>query len=236
MLTVLCWLWSQPGGRTAYTAQHVNAWAAMVRRNLSLRHRIACVTDLPGGIDPDIQIIPPPADFDRVRLPGWSADRPQCLRRLSLFRRDAAGIFGERFVSMDLDCVVTASLDPLFDRREDIVLYAAPPGSKPASRRFNGSMLLMTAGARSHVFEGFDAKAAARASIRLHGSDQAWISASLGSDEAVWSEADGVYWAGRWESTIAARVVFFQGHGKPWDVVPEHRLGRIYREASRVAA
>jgi hypothetical protein len=60
MLTVLTWLWLQEGGRTAYRAEHVNAWAAMVRRNLSLPHRIACVTDMPDGIAASIDIIVPP--------------------------------------------------------------------------------------------------------------------------------------------------------------------------------
>jgi hypothetical protein len=235
MLTVLSWLWSQSSGRTTYTAQHVNAWASMVRRNLSLPHRIACVTDMPAGIDPGIKIIALPTDFSGVRLPTWGADRPQCLRRLSMFRRDAAEIFGGRFVSMDLDCIVTGSLDPLFDRPEEIVLYAAPPGSTEG-RRFNGSMLMMSAGVRPQVFDDFDAKAAAHASARLFGSDQAWISATLGADEATWSEADGVYWVGRWESAAQCRVVFFQGEAKPWDVIPQHKLGRIYREAGRIAA
>jgi hypothetical protein len=238
MLTVLTWLWAQPGGRTTYRPEHVNAWAAMVRRNLRLPHRVVCVTDMPAGIAPDVEIIDPPDDFTAVRLATWGPSRPQCLRRLSMFRRDAADIFGDRFVSMDMDCVITGSLDPLFDRPEDIVLYAAPPGSKPATRRFNGSMLMMTAGARPHVFDQFDPTAAARASAELFGSDQAWISASLDGSESTWSEADGVYWAGRWENDIAARcrVVFFQGEAKPWDVIPEHKLGRIYREAARMSA
>jgi hypothetical protein len=115
------------------------------------------------------------------------------------------------------------------------VLYAAPPFSKPETRRFNGSMLMMTAGARPHVFEQFDAKAAAKASAQLFGSDQAWISAMLG-DEATWSEADGVYWVGRWDHAAPVPGGLLPGRAKPWDVIPQHKLGRIYREAGRMAA
>jgi hypothetical protein len=48
MLTVLAWYWKQPGGRVEYLPLHVNIWADMVRANLSMPHRICCVTDHPG--------------------------------------------------------------------------------------------------------------------------------------------------------------------------------------------
>src|SRR3546814_19892900 len=62
-------------------------------------------------------------EFLDISNPRWSNGRPQCYRRLSMFRRDAGEIFGERFVSMDLDVVVGGPLDPLFDRPEDLVLF-----------------------------------------------------------------------------------------------------------------
>src|SRR5690606_34220265 len=86
MLTVLTWLWRQPGGRTGYTASHVNIWAAMVRRHLAMPHRLACVTDMPEGIMTEVEIIDPPGDFEAVRIPTWGAHMPQCLCRLALFR------------------------------------------------------------------------------------------------------------------------------------------------------
>jgi hypothetical protein len=107
VITVVSWLWKQPGGRTKFTTEHVAIWADMVRRNISMPHRIACVTsewDLPEGVER----IEPPGEFEDVQ-PKWGPNRPNCYRRLSMFRRDAADIFGERFVCMDLDCVIGAA-------------------------------------------------------------------------------------------------------------------------------
>jgi hypothetical protein len=49
--------------------------------------------------------------------------------------QDAADIFGERFVCMDLDCVIGGPLDPLFDRPEDLVLFKGTAPDRP----YNGS-------------------------------------------------------------------------------------------------
>lgn len=215
VLTVLSWLWAQPSFSTQYTAAHVNIWADMVRRHLSLPHRIACVTDTPKGIDPRIAIIPPPRDFEEVRIPTWGKDKPQCLRRLALFRPDAAEIFGERFVSMDLDCVIAGCLDPLFDVSDDFKIYEGSPHPK---RPYAGAMVLMTAGARPQVYKRFTPERAAEAGRRFLGSDQAWINAMLGPGEATWGREDGVYW---WPLRLdeRCRIMFPHGRPKPWDVV-----------------
>jgi hypothetical protein len=155
VLTVLTWLWNQPGGRTKFTAEHVNIWASMVSRNLRLKHRLACVTDTPKGIDRSIEIITPPNEFRDV-FPKWGPTKPNCYRRLSMFRRDAASIFGPRIACMDLDCVVGGPLDPLFDRREDLVLFKGTQSNRP----YNGSMMLIRAGCRPEVYEQFNQRAA----------------------------------------------------------------------------
>lgn len=221
MITVLTWLWSQPGGRQSYTAQHVNIWRDMVVRNLSMPHRIACVTDLRDGIDPRIEIIKPPRDFEDVRIPTWGPDKPQCLRRLAMFRRDAAEIFGDRFVCMDLDCIIGGSLDPLFDRPDDFVIFNGTNHDRP----YNGSMMLLRAGARPQVYEDFTPEGAAAAGQKFLGSDQAWIGHCLGWGEATWSAFDGVHFVGTGRSQYnltskeEPRVLFFPGTTKPWDLI-----------------
>jgi hypothetical protein len=216
VITILAWYWSQGNSRASYTAEHVNIWADMVARNLSMEHRIACVTDMPKGIDPSVEIIDPPGDFLDIVNPRWSNGRPQCYRRLSMFRRDAAELFGERFVCMDLDCVIGGPLDPLFDRPEDLVLYK---GTSP-DRPYNGSMMLIRAGCRPDVFEDFDQEQALISGERFCGSDQAWLMHKLGPDEATWDERDGVYFYGRGWTDLRDRVVpralFYPGKLKPW--------------------
>jgi hypothetical protein len=213
-LTVLTWLWSQPGGRTEYRAEHVNIWAAMVRRHLAMPHRIACVTDMPQGIDPRIEIIAPPGEFEDVRIPTWGPERPQCLRRLAMFRRDAADIFGERFVCMDLDCIIGEALDPLFEGDVDFRICKGTRRDRP----YNGSMMMLRAGARPKVYENFTATGARVAGQHFVGSDQAWISHILGPNEATWSLEDGVIWHVGWRCH-SPRLMFFPGFTKPADFV-----------------
>lgn len=212
MLQVLTWFWHQPEGRTRYEPIHVAVWADMVRRHLSLPHRLAVVTDEDLNL-PGVDIIRPPRDFEDVRIPSWPGHRPQCLRRLSMFRPDAGEIFGDEILCTDLDLVVGASLDPLFDGTRD---FRMAVGTAPA-RPYNGSLLYLRAGARPQVYTEFTPERAAEASRRFLGSDQAWLAQCLGPNEATWGEADGVLFQGLGYSPgTTKRVMFFPGSSKPW--------------------
>lgn len=233
MITVLTWLWQQPGGRTKFTAEHVNIWAGMVRRHLAMSHDIACVTDTPRGIDKSIRIIKPPGDFEGI-TPHWGTHKPNCFRRLSMFRRDAGEIFGKRFVCMDLDCVIGGTLDPLFDRPEDLVLFKGTAQGRP----YNGSMMLIKAGCRPKVFENFDQQKANVAGQIYVGSDQAWLAFSLGRKERVWDDRDGVHWWGSPEYKqvkTPPKILFFPGKIKPWTIAPI-RIDRFTTDNYRKAA
>jgi hypothetical protein len=228
-LRVLTWLWSQPGGRTTFTATHVNIWAAMIRRHCTLDIDIACVTDMPGGIDPSVRIIAPPGFHDGLQTARWKGGRPSCYRRIAMFRPDAAAIFGERFCCMDLDVVIGANIDAILSRPEDIVLNS--PSQIGSRWIYNGSMLLMTAGARPRVYEEFTPEKAEQASLRFVGSDQAWLAYSLGRGEATFGPRDGVH---RWGQKHEGPIVFFPGDVKPWDVLGVPWVAEHYRlEAGR---
>lgn len=214
-ITVLAWLWSQPSGWATYNAHHVNVWADMVRRNLTIPHRVACVTDMPKGIDPSIRIISPPREFEDVRIPTWSELKPQCFRRLTMFRRDAAEIFGRRFVCMDLDCVISGNLDSLFETDAPFKMCHGTREGRP----YNGSMMLISAGTRPQVYEQFTPELAIEAGREFVGSDQAWISHILGPDEPTWGAADGVCWRGVPHAPDQRRIMFFPGLPKPWTIV-----------------
>lgn len=240
MLTVLTWLWKNPDCRTQFKAEYVNIWADMVRRNLSMPHRIACVTSTPQGIDPSIKIITPPGDFEDVQAP-WGTRKPNCYRRLSMFRRDAAEIFGKRFVCMDLDCVVGGQLDPLFDRKEDLVLFKGTASDRP----YNGSMMLIKAGCRPQVYEDFTQEGATQSGEEFVGSDQAWLAQRLGWGEKTWSEKDGVFWYGSGSvykglpKSMTPRLLFFPGKIKPWTIAPiriDQFVSNNYRIAAKEAA
>ena len=225
-LLIMTWLWRQPGSRCEYNAEHVNTWAAMVSRNLTIPHRLACVTDMPEGIE--IDTIPLPQEFDRINSAAWDSKHglPQCYRRLVMFSPDAERIFGaRRFVSMDLDCVVSGNIDHLFQRDDGFVMFRGTAAKRP----YNGSMLMMTAGSRPQVYQRMvdNPGAVVRdAQSRYLGSDQAVISHILGPDEAVWDKDDGVYfWSPRFKRDHKGRpptnmcLLFFPGNPKPWDAL-----------------
>jgi hypothetical protein len=210
-MKVITWLWSQPGGRSVYQPWHVRIWASMIRRNLTLPHTLAVVTDIPGDYG-DVEVIPPPGEFEDVRIPTWAEGRPQCLRRLSMFRKDAAGLFGtDRIVCTDLDLVVCASLDTLLDIKEDFKITKGTA----KNRRYNGSMMSLKLGSRPQVYDEFTPEAAVLAGRSHVGSDQAWL-ARIIPNESTWTPNDGVLFWGYHPQGQQARVVFFAGHQKPW--------------------
>lgn len=184
MIRVVCWLWRDEGYRFnhlfRYGPDHVNRLRNMVRRHLTLDHEFVCITDDPSGIGPGIRIVPL---WDDLREMGG------CYLRLKAFSEEMSGVIGPRFVSIDLDCVVTGSLDPLFRRTEDFVIWSNGFGKTP----YCGSMFMMTAGARKEVWEEFDPASSPHSgkSLGYVGTDQAWISARL-PGEATWTPRDGV--------------------------------------------
>lgn len=214
----MCWLWSQPGGRTTYNANHVNIWAAMLKRHLTIPHTLACVTDMPEGIDPDIEIIKPPMEFIGLETPTWNTDKPNCFRRLVMFSPDAEKIFGaKRFASMDIDCVIGENVDSIFDRDDDFIMYRGTNFDRP----YNGSLLMMNAGARPQVYTEFNEDNAIKSGQKYTGSDQAWIAYCLGTGEQTWSFEDGICWWGSQYNVQmeSQKIMFFPGTMKPWQVI-----------------
>lgn len=196
----------------------------MVARHLHMPHRIACVTDF-DGLPSHIERIEPPRDFENVRIPTWGADKPQCLRRLAMFAPDAAERFGERMLCMDLDVVIKGDITPMVTHDA----FRIAKGTAP-SRPYNGSMILLTAGARSKVYQDFTPDAAAKAGQRYLGSDQAWIAWCLGPEERTWDDKDGLCWFNG-PRIADPRIMFFPGGSKPWKLAQlgNEAVARHYR-------
>lgn len=221
MISVCCFKWNTPGYRSQFTGGHVNTLKAMVERCYPDPHRFICLTDDPAGIDASVEVLPLWDTFKDLKNPNWPDTGPSCYRRLPIFSKDFARIAGPRFVSIDIDVVLTADVRPLWNRDEDFVIYA----SATAGYHYNGSMMLMTTGARSQVFEDFDPERSPRLAMAAgnNGSDQGWIQYRLGRHEARWTRFDGVYgyrtdMKGR-QKTLpeGARIVIFHGKPDPWD-------------------
>lgn len=221
MLGVVCWKWAPSNGyRSSFGPEAVNTLRRMVARHYDAPHRFICVTDDPNGLDREVAVVPLWKDFSDVPSPH-GGHNPSCYRRLRAFSPEAAQWFGDRFVSVDLDTVIVGDMKPLWDRPEPFVIW----GETDPRSFYNGSMWLMTAGARRQVWEQFDpatsprlAKAAGK-----FGSDQGFISYLLGKGEATWGRTDGVY---SYRVHIAprggvlpsnAKIVMFHGKTDPWD-------------------
>jgi len=202
----------------------------MIDAHLSLAHRFVLMTDEPGAaFDPLIEPVKIWDDWRSIKNAGWGATKPQCYVRLKAFSREAEAIFGPRFVSMDLDCVVLKSLDPLFSRTEDFLIFRRMAASaREALNTYNGSMWMMNTGARAKVWEDFRGQPSILAAAKYMGTDQAWIRHKLGPNERGWDVNDGVYGWPRIRNDAhyrnrppeQARIIFFYGGQKPWAMFP----------------
>lgn len=228
MLTVVGWLWRDVEAKHGYQPGHVDTWARMIHRHLrSTPHRFVVMTDTPGErfseLVTPVELWP---DWRELRREiHWPLGRPNCYTRLKAFSEEARALFGDRFVSIDLDCIVMDDLDPLFDRPEDFLICHRPQTrGRPVHNLYQGSMWYMLTGARPEVWLDFKGEESIRAAAAYLGTDQAWINYRLGLGEAGWTWQDGV---AAWPEIVAdnrwlyapppgLRIIFFHGDQKPW--------------------
>ncbi len=239
-LKIVTWLWRSTGWRTGYDATHVNACRKMVEKYLHIPHEFVCVTDMPDGIECET-------------IPLWDMptasvrpEKPNCYKRLFAFSKDAKILFGPRFVSMDIDCLLGPGADgcgitPLFEGNEDFKIldgWRDGAGCCP----YNGSLWMMNAGAREKVWTDFKPESSPSLSHQskmpngknFYGSDQAWIAHCL-PGESTWKKEDGIYSYVRDMShndnmPADCRVMFFAGQRKPWSPVISRAHPAIFNE------
>jgi len=256
MLTIVGFLWRDPLYSGRFEPESANIWARMIHRNLSMPHRFVLMTDYPDAkYDPLIEPVKLWDDWRELRHPRWEG--PHCYLRLKAFSEEVRPIFGDRFVSIDLDCLFLDYLDPLFEREEDFVIVHRD-GDKPEKERnkYQGGMWMMNTGARRQVWDDFRGLESIKAA-EFMGTDQAWIRHKLGPNEAGWTKNDGVVnWSnvkgdGRWrfQAPKRTRIIFFRGEdqatqylhrdqpycahcGQPAKLAPPFRLPKMTREAS----
>ncbi len=148
---------------TKYPALYVNRLRSMVRRHLASPHEFVCLTDDPGGLDPDIQ----PIALPDAGYSGW-------WNKISLFRGD---LFppGRTLLYFDVDVVIVGPLDFMLDGNADFTIARA--FSKNLG--FNSSVMRLRAGALTYVYERFAEDAEnVTTSVRFAG-DQNWIQAQV---------------------------------------------------------
>jgi hypothetical protein len=232
MFTVASFYWIDPARQRQYqiTPQDVRIWDNMVARHLTIPHRRVCVTHRPDLID-FMETVP----LDMAKhVPGL------CTVKLQAHKPGGVAKEGDEVLLMDIDCVVTGDLDPLlYAHNGKEAVWWKNPNYEPGGRRgfIQGSMQLFTVGATAHLWEDFDPRRTpAMLNRRFGGGEQAWISERMdaGYPEPswdwthvpTWTEADGVYGAGRLvngkmgegvqsELPANARIVFTPGDRSP---------------------
>lgn len=202
-LTVVLWKWGKK-----YTKGHVSRMQSMLKRHLSLPHRIVCITDQPKDLPAGVE----PAKMPKV-LP-WDF---KGLRRMWLYSAEAARI-GERLFQLDLDVILTDSIDPIVNRPEPFVIWKSDSNWKD-KWAYNATVMLITPGAQEDLWQRYikDPRAAFNAAEKdgwgpKVNSDQALACYLLKDQQVpVWTEADG----------IRAYRVFAGKHGDRGQVLPE---------------
>lgn len=195
MISIVCWKWKPENKakheqkRQKFSIRHINILRAMVERNLTLDHQFVCVSQKWKGLHSSIKWVSVDEYFSEYKELGG------CYRRLKAFHQETAERhFGEgKFVSIDLDCVITDKIDSIIWFREDFRIWG------DEYRRFTpycGSLWGMIPGARQkQVWEPFrkDPERCIKEASVYQGTDQAHISAKLYPNESTWGVKDGIY-------------------------------------------
>jgi len=199
MISVVCFKWNRskegmqlPSSIDQYGPEHVNVLYHSVQRNTTVPHRFICVTDDPKGLHPDIEVVPL---WDYCQYLGG------CYNRLYIFSSEVADLFGPRFITIDLDCVIVGNIDHILNRTEDFVIneYDIEGNRHATHQYYNGGIIMMNTGAREEIWHDFDPTKTPESiqsrkdRIELIGSDQAWIAHRLGDGEITFTKNDGVY-------------------------------------------
>lgn len=190
MLTVCCVKWGKK-----YPVEYVTKLEAMVKRNLSVAHEFVCFTDDPGSVKCKARKLPPGLD-------GW-------WNKIYLFKR---GLFEGRVLFLDLDVVITGSLDELVSVQSRFCTISDwhLPG-------YNSSVFVMDKDSHPEIWDDFD-----KTVMDVFNGDQDWITEKIRNAAVFPSQ-----WCVSYRSHAVpgipkgAKVVVFHGYPKPKDCPSE---------------
>src|SRR5262245_3806618 len=213
MLTICTWLWGNKyGSRDVYQLKRA------LDRNLSQRYRFLLITEnyrpisektLPGVERfniPDIKLLSIPGCFARLRMfdPKWQEQ----------LRID------DRLVCLDLDTIITRSVDSLFDRPENFVILAGANSVNPCP--FNGSVMMLRPGYHEDVLTDWTFEKAKSVPYHEFPDDQGWLAYKI-PEAATWQvgSPSGIYafkkpgWTTGDYLPNDAKIVVFPGRRQP---------------------
>lgn len=184
--------------KDVYGHEHVNKLYNMVSRNLSKDFEFVLITDQDQSEDKLID--------SRIRIePLWHDLRQYggCTHRLKLLSDEMKYLLRPKFVQMDLDMVITGSLDKMLSREDDFVIYGMRDSLYGKYNiPCNGSVWMNKVGTMSHIFDEYDFEEAQKAKKKYNfiGSDQLWFAYKLfqqkdlrGASLSTWTKkSDGI--------------------------------------------
>ena len=180
-VNVLCLKWG-----AYYGPEYVNRLYAGVKRNLRRPFRFVCVTDNPKGLVDGVDAVPfPPPP------PGWDGPWPDIFVKLCVFQDGFAGLKGATLF-LDIDQVVTGSLDRFFDYRPGgfCIIRNWIERRKRLFRRLpkigNSSCFRFEAGSMNYVYEKFLAEKDKALDRRLFRTEQAFMTYAVGLRNVNW--------------------------------------------------
>lgn len=139
--TVICMKWG-----TAYGADYANTLHRMVQRHTARPLRFVCFTDDPSGLEHGIVAEPLPA-IDLPETHRWKA-----WRKIALTRPGVGGLSGN-VLFLDLDVVVTGSIDAFFDHAPEATYCVIENWTQMGSGIGNTSVFRLTVGAHPEVYD-----------------------------------------------------------------------------------
>ncbi len=164
--TVLCLKWG-----SKYGSEYVNRLYSMASRNTSRPFRLVCFTDDPTGIRPEVDTRMMP-EFD---LPERMRFHP--FRRMFIFQEKLEDLEGN-LLHLDLDLLVTGSIDSFFDFKPELDFVVAENWTQPGQQIGNMSVFRFRVGALTKVWERF--RPDPMAMMNLYRNSQTFVSRTLG--------------------------------------------------------
>lgn len=175
----VCWLWNGRGfwkDVAKYNEGHALTLRTMLERHGG--HELICVHS--------DAFSPPGAS---IRMPAEVAALPNYLPKLWAWSPQFADLMGERFVSIDLDVVVTGDLAPVLQSNAPLRIW-----NQAAGEPYNTSLFALEPGYGHEVWTEMSLGAVTQAVAQRQRwtGDQSWVAHVLGPNEETFGEETGV--------------------------------------------
>lgn len=220
-LNIITWMWG-----TKYDLRDVIRLRDKVREHLNTEHKFYLFTDNEALVRTQEQLLqlraPLNPNVETRLIDDLDLCERSCFCRLRMFDREwqrKHNLHGT-IVSLDLDIIITRTLDPLFTTISSFKILKGANAANPCP--FNASVMLLQTGWHNEVWAEFSKEKAAKIPFYEFPDDQGWIWHKLPKADG-WQvgSASGIYAFQKpgWPKGVAlpseARIVAFIGWRKP---------------------